>query len=156
MRGKRKPVEVQKKIDWLLQQEYIRQKYYRPGIYCIKVNGTIVYAGKSECMLERLAAHMYLIEQGTESNKYKVLNQAQQEGCQITFDVLFGYPSFSCSKEELGKLEGEYIRKYLPPLNYQIPKEDGKHFNTQSLAKSITWTQLKEYCRITREGEEEK
>ena len=27
-------------------------------------------------------------------------------------------------EEEIGEKEGEFIRRYLPPLNYQIPKAE--------------------------------
>lgn len=40
---------------------------------------------------------------------------------------------------EIGEKEGEYIRKYNPILNTQIPKEENWHtFNTQKIdAKSV-------------------
>ena len=41
--------------------------------------------------------------------------------------------------EEIGQIEGEYIRQYLPPLNTQIPKEDDWHsFNLNpNVAKNL-------------------
>jgi hypothetical protein len=42
----------------MCQDVYKRRKYKHPGIYCIKINGDIVYVGKSLDMLERLAGHI--------------------------------------------------------------------------------------------------
>lgn len=41
----------------------------------------------------------------------------------IGFDVLYYAKSRSpdAIQDEIGKAEGEYIRRYLPPLNTQIP-----------------------------------
>ncbi len=40
--------------DWLKKKE-LADKYEHPGIYCIKVDGKIVYIGKSLNMLKRVA-----------------------------------------------------------------------------------------------------
>lgn len=46
--------------------------------------------------------------------------------------------------EEIGQKEGEYIRKYLPPLNTQIPKEEDwrkfevRKINEQEIIKALS------------------
>ena len=39
----------------LLRRRGLSPKYEHPGIYCIKLDGQIVYIGKSENMLVRVA-----------------------------------------------------------------------------------------------------
>ena len=57
------------------------------------------------------------------NNKYKVLAEARKRNMKVRFDVL--YRAKSQTKEEIeneiGEKEGYYIRKYMPPLNNQIP-----------------------------------
>ena len=114
-------------------------KYLKSGIYCIKLKDTIVYIGKSKDMFNRIATHMMNIEDPTAKDfngkKYKLLRAAKNAGYQITFDVLF-----YCPEEDLDLREGEYIRKYMPALNTQIPKvEGGWEVNN---IKSLTLPQL--------------
>lgn len=63
------------------------------------------------------------------------------------FDVLY-YASLQNSKdiyEEIGEMEGEFIRRYRPALNYQIPKEsDWRLFDTNYKAKTLTASELLE------------
>ncbi|MBQ4516215.1 MAG: GIY-YIG nuclease family protein [Clostridia bacterium] len=47
-------------------------KYERAGIYCIKIDNTIVYIGKSTNMLKRVSQHYVGIKMQSES-KYKIL-----------------------------------------------------------------------------------
>ncbi len=54
------------------------------------------------------------------------MSQAAQCGKSPRFKVLY-YAKESepeALEEELGRKEGEMIRNHLPPLNYQIPKEE--------------------------------
>lgn len=111
------------------------EKYNHPGIYAISLDGKIVYIGKSENMAIRIANHMihieHLIEKG---NKYQVLHQARKEGYMICFSVLC-----YCSVDELAYKEAKYIREYMPPLNYQIPKLDNpKSYEVNKKASTIT------------------
>ncbi len=67
--------------------------------------------------------------------------EAKRKGHSITFDVLY-YAQRRGTVErmaEIGEKEGEYIRKYLPVLNTQIPKaEDWSKFDVREVdAKSI-------------------
>ena len=46
-------------------------------------------------------------------------------------------------EEEIGEKEGEFIRRHLPPLNYQIPKtENWRQFTTNPAALTITLPDL--------------
>ena len=120
-------------------QQATGEKYCRPGIYQIFINNTLVYIGQSQSMLDRLASHMYHIENPGKTNKYIQLRRARDNGCKVRFDVL----SY-CSEDELDKYEGMYIRQYMPPLNYQIPKEDGHGWTVQKSAKTITYETILE------------
>lgn len=122
----------------LIPQEY-HSKYNKPGIYSISINDELVYIGKSENMLKRLCSHMQSIDWDTKSNKYNVLRQARAEGHKVSFDVMEEVSDLS----KLGEREGVLIRAYLPPLNYQIPKEENwRHWTANRTAKVITLQEI--------------
>ena len=64
----------------------------------------------------------------------------------MNFDVLYYAKSRSKVDKmvEIGEKEGEFIRKYQPVLNTQIPKEDDWHqYDTQTIdAKAVLETLL--------------
>ena len=125
--------------EWLKRKGYA-EKYEHAGIYCIKIDDTIVYIGKSYNMLKRVAQHYALIQQQAEK-KYRILAEAQRKGHAINFDVLY-YANNRRYKDilaEIGEKEGEYIRKYNPVLNTQIPKEENwERWDTQTVdVKSV-------------------
>ena len=62
---------------------------------------------------------------GTEK-KYRIMAEAERKGHPITFDVLYYAKSrrYADKLAEIGEKEGEYIRKYNPILNTQIPKAE--------------------------------
>ena len=65
------------------------EKYKAPGIYCIKLDGRIVYIGKSINMIDRIAAH-YVGIQNCETLKYHIISKAATMlDCPIEFDVLY-------------------------------------------------------------------
>ena len=110
--------------EWLKRKGYA-PKYDHAGIYCIKIDDTIVYIGKSHNMLKRVSQH-YAAIMGQTEKKYRIFAEAQRKGHSINFDVLYHaaetyYPAV---KDEIGRKEGEYIRQYKPVLNTQIPRED--------------------------------
>ena len=110
--------------NWLKRKGYA-PKYDHAGIYCIKIDDTIVYIGKSHNMLKRVSQH-YAAIMGQSEKKYRIFAEAQRKGHSINFDVLYHaaetyYPAV---KNEIGQKEGEYIRQYKPILNTQIPRED--------------------------------
>lgn len=109
----------------MLRRRGLAPKYEHPGIYCIKVAGQIVYIGKSENMLKRVAYHYVGIKAGSEK-KYRLLSEIQRNGHPIEFDVLYYAKAKGAAaiKEEIGRKEGEYIRQYRPVLNTQIPKAE--------------------------------
>lgn len=109
----------------MFRRKGLAQKYEHPGIYCIKLNNQIVYIGKSQNMLERIAQHYVGIKAGSEK-KYRILAEAQRKGYAVHFDVLYYAEATSRYGiiEEIGQKEGELIRQYRPILNTQIPKEE--------------------------------
>ena len=112
----------------MLRRRGLAPKYEHPGIYCIKVAGQIVYIGKSENMLKRIAYHYVGIKTGSEK-KYRLLSEIQRKGNTIDFDVLYYAKAKRTAAicEEIGRKEGEYIRQYRPVLNTQIPKAEDWH-----------------------------
>ena len=108
-----------------LKRNGFGEKYDKAGVYCIKIDNDIVYIGKSTNMLRRVAQH-YVNIKGQTKCKYRILAEASRKKHQISFDVLYcakasGYKAI---EEEIGRKEGEYIRKHKPILNCQIPRED--------------------------------
>lgn len=119
----------------MLHRKGLAPKYEHPGIYCIKLDGKIVYIGKSNNMLVRVAQHYVGIKKGSEK-KYRILAEAQRKGHQIDFDVLYDAKGQwnTETEEEIGSKEGEYIRLYLPVLNTQIPKaEDWRKWDVNAV-----------------------
>lgn len=114
-----------------LKRKGLAPKYEHAGIYCIKVDEQIVYIGKSQNMLKRVAQHYVGIKCESEL-KYRILSEAQRKGHSINFDVLYYASSqgYYAIDDEIGNKEGEYIRQYKPLLNTQIPKvEDWRLFD---------------------------
>lgn len=109
----------------MLRRRGLAPKYEHPGIYCIKLNRQIVYIGKSENMLRRIASHYVGIKEGSEK-KYRILAEIQRKGTPVEFDVLYDAmgKKYAQIREEIGRKEGELIRQYRPVLNTQIPKEE--------------------------------
>ena len=113
-------------------------------MYSILLDDKVVYIGKSHNILYRMAQH-YAEMQLLSNHKYRVLSEARRYGHHIRFSVLYtaaaGNPK--AITEEIGQKEGEYIRRYLPLLNYQIPKEENwREFNTNPRAMTITLDDL--------------
>lgn len=59
---------------WLKRKGFT-SKYEHAGIYCIKIDGEIVYIGKSINMLKRVAQHYVGIKTGSEK-KYRIMAEA--------------------------------------------------------------------------------
>ena len=111
-----------------LKRKGLADKYEKAGIYCIKIDDEIVYIGKSQNMLKRVAQHYVGIQKQSEL-KYRILAEAHRKGHTINFDVLYyaTHSGYNAVKDEIGTKEGEYIRQYKPTLNTQIPKETDYH-----------------------------
>lgn len=65
----------------------------------------------------------------------------------MDFDVLYDAKSKSHNEiiQEIGEKEGEYIRKYRPPLNTQIPKaEDWRKWDTVEIVPKVALSLLLE------------
>lgn len=140
--------QQQELYEELHQDPYKREKYNKPGIYCIAINKKIVYIGKSTNMLNRLAAHILEIQSGfwSKSNKYRVLYEAYtREDCQIDFGCLYEATSKEEDKvlKEIGIAEAIYINETKPALNYQIPSMDNyKRYTVNKRAKYITLAEI--------------
>lgn len=140
MYSKQMKDEIKKELS---QDQKIKEKYRGAGIYQIYIDDILVYIGKAHNLIERISEHIAEIRyvDSKSANKYKVLAQAQRTGHQITFDVLY-YSPFTIGNDmldDIGYREGEYIRKYLPFLNTQIPKQENYHnYDYNKRAKYIT------------------
>lgn len=128
-------------MNWHIYNELVemglREKYEKFGVYSISIDDILVYVGKSENMLVRIATHIDEIEKNApRCNKYKVLKEAKQKGHKINFDVLYtGY--------DIGAQEGKWIRELRPPLNYQIPKEENyRSYTRNERAQTITLDEI--------------
>lgn len=132
----------------MFRRNGLSEKYECPGIYSISLDDTIMYIGKSENMLERVAQHYVGIQTESE-RKYRILAEAQRAGYIVRFDVVYYAHEYDYEAmvEEIGQKEGAYIRLYMPPLNYQIPKEeDWRKFTVNKRAQTITFQDiLREY-----------
>ncbi len=130
-----------------LKEKGLEQKYGKPGIYSISIGDQLAYIGKSKNMLERIANHLVQIETNSKSNKYRVLGQAIAAGRKINFDVMYYSPLLLEQEieEDIGNKEGELIRQYLPPLNYQIPKKENfRKYECNKKAMTITLQEITE------------
>lgn len=139
------------KEAWGGHEEDLINKYQKQGIYCIKVENMIVYVGKSRNMLERIYNHFTSILNTnlTKTKKYVILREIRNMGYTINFDVL--QDCSGMTDDELGEVEGEYIRTFRTDLNQQIPnKGDYKHWSINKRAKYITAKEIvgryERYC----------
>ena len=125
----------------LRNDKKIKWKYNKPGIYCIKIQGQIVYIGKSLNMLKRISQHMFEITRDKQtSHKYTILRQAKDKGIDIQFDVLRTCFGRSASELDniLGDAEAALIRRYRPILNYQLPRVgDYWNYDINEKAKTV-------------------
>lgn len=126
----------------LRKKNYLKWKYNKPGIYCIKVQGQIVYIGKSLNMLSRIAQHIFEINRNKQkSHKYQVLRQIKDKGVNIQFDVLRKCYAKTATElyDALGDAEAWYIQQYKPALNYQLPHiGDYDNYDVNADAQRIT------------------
>lgn len=115
----------------------LREKYEKFGVYSISIDDVLVYVGKSENMLVRIATHIDEIERKEpRCNKYRVLREAKQRGHKINFDVLY-------AGSDIGVQEGKWIRELHPALNYQIPKEENcRSYTRNERAQTITLDEI--------------
>lgn len=117
-------LHIQNIYNKYIGQEWSK-KFQCSGVYSITVNSKIVYVGKSNDMLYRMAEHWASMGNPKE-NKYKVLAEAHRRRYNVRFNVLYTAKSKTRAEieEEIGEREGYFIRLYQPPLNTQIPKEE--------------------------------
>lgn len=130
--------EAQKRYDSLKQE---KSNLDCSGIYCIKLQGQIIYIGQARNLLYRALAHQVNTELDLPEHKYDVFRGIIQNGYTLSFEVLEYVPNI----EDLKVVEGRWIRKYVPILNYQIPKEDGIHYTVNPIAKQATAQMVIDY-----------
>lgn len=129
-------------------QRYVKTKYIKPyldksGIYCIKIDGVIIYIGKADNLLKRILSHQVNTQLGLPEHKYNVFRGIIQQGYTLCFEVLEYVPN----KADLRIVEGKWIRKYMPIMNYQIPKEDGIHYTVNPIAKKVSAEMVIEHVK---------
>lgn len=134
-------------------QRYVKTKYIKPyldksGIYCIKIDGVIIYIGKADNLLKRILSHQVNTELGLPEHKYDVFRGIIQQGYTLCFEVLEYVPN----KKNLLIVEGKWIRKYVPIMNYQIPKEDGIHYTVNPIAKKASAEMVIEHVKQYNKG----
>lgn len=137
-----KPYEKKQEQIKQLEQKITEEsgtKYDCGGIYSISIDNKLVYIGKSNNIKNRLANHMLCIIDKDPGNKYRVMRTAIDKGHQITFDKVQ-----RCDvQERIAWLEAYWIRHYMPPLNYQIPKlDDPSKFEINKHARTITLEEI--------------
>lgn len=118
-----------------LKRQGLDKKYEHAGIYSIRIDDQLVYIGKSDNMLRRISQHYVAIKRQS-TKKYRILAESQRRGHTVKFDVLYYAKSNHTADitEEIGAIEGAFIRKYRPALNYQIPKAENWHQYTVNKA----------------------
>ena len=134
--GENLPNKYVENVVAMFRRQGLAPKYDRPGIYCIRLDNQMIYIGKSTNMLHRIASHYVGVKEESEK-KYRLLAQMQREGHTIGFDVLYyaGSTGHDDINDEIGHMEGVYIRQYRPTLNTQIPKEeDWRKFEIKQIA----------------------
>lgn len=134
-------------------QQYTKIRYTKPhldkaGIYCIKIDGVIIYIGKASNLLKRILAHQVNTTLNLPEHKYDVFRGIIQQGYTLSFEVLEYVPN----KKDLLIVEGKWIRKYVPILNYQIPKEDGIHYTVNPIAKQASAQSVIEFVKQYNKG----
>ena len=81
--------KYEENVRAMIRRRGKEEKYKAPGIYCIKLDGRIVYIGKSINMIDRVAAH-YVGIKNEETLKYHIISEAATMlDCPIEFDVLY-------------------------------------------------------------------
>ena len=81
-------------------------------------------------------AQHYVNTNISKEKKYQILAEARRRRHQVRTIVLYEAKAQTDTEldEELGAKEGEFIRKYMPPLNTQIPKtENWRSFEEKSI-----------------------
>lgn len=124
-------------------------KYDCAGIYSISVGNKLLYIGKSLDVKTRIAFHIMNTTDSSSKEynayKYKIIREAINKNLKINFNLLYKSTETDKNKiiDDIGIKEGEYIRKYLPPLNYQIPKKENyKRYTVQKTARTITLEEI--------------
>ncbi len=75
-------------------------------------------------------------------HKYQILSEAKRRGYTVSFSELYHARSADI-EEELGSMEGYYIRTLHPPLNTQIPKESNwRKYDYNAKALTITLDEI--------------
>lgn len=127
-----------------LKRKGLAAQFEYAGVYGIWIDNRLVYIGKSQNMLMRMAQHYAAMSKRNEK-KYQILDEARKRGCRIRFNVLHyaRETEKAAIAEEIGQKEGEFIRKYLPPLNTWVPQAEDWHRNKRNPAiDTVTLEQI--------------
>ena len=100
-----------------LKRKGLAPQFECAGIYAILLDGKIVDIGKSRNILMRMAQHYAQLAQGKE-HKYRLLAEATRTGHKMCFTVLYRakQTDYDAITEEIGNMEGVYIRFHRPSL----------------------------------------
>lgn len=86
----------------------IRSKAYVCGVYCLEIDGTVIYVGRSKNVFYRLAQHM--------------------KTASFEFDSFY---IIECEPDRLAALEAEVIQRLQPTENRMIPAHGDAPFRFQ-------------------------
>lgn len=118
------------------------------GIYCIKVDGCIVYVGQSFNVFNRVHSHGGCIVGKNKDNKYYLLRTAFRQHYTITFHLLESFlynPKAGRKKNKLNERELFWIKTLKPCLNSVGNKNNGKTINAQEFFDIVnnnkTWVE---------------
>ena len=128
-----------------LQDDYMKKKYYHAGVYALYINDKVVYVGKSNDMLKRIAQHIGSVYFDTKTHKYKILYEALEKDYEVTFGVLYDSPYINSEAMfvDIGYQEAIWINELQPPLNYQLPKlHNYKGYTVNKKAQVITLDEI--------------
>ena len=127
-----------------LKRKGLAAQFEHAGVYGIWIDSHLVYIGKSQNMLMRMAQHYVGMSKRSEK-KYQILDEARKRGCRIRFIVMHYARAAekAAIAEEIGQKERELIRKYMPPLNTWVPQAEDWHRNKRNPAiDTVTLEQI--------------
>lgn len=133
------------KKNLIKNKDFQLDKYdNRAGCYCIYIDDKLVYIGKSMNIFERIAAHIYNMDNNKrDEHKYHILNEARTNGNKISFDVIYyaNKTDVDEARKDISINEEILIQKYLPPLNYLV-KSDSENPVHNEDALTITLNEI--------------
>lgn len=109
-------------------EQHPDNQLHQAGVYAILVDGNIAYIGQSKSLIWRLASHESAMCNVEDDNykqpKYELLREAQSNGHQVQYTVLFYIPEEDIPL--MNTIEANEIEKHQPPLNIIHPAINGR------------------------------